>query len=395
MRIAYFDCSSGISGDMFLGALIDAGLPLGAVEEAVSSLGIQGCEIHASREMKAGLAATSLKIISKEGGKARPWRDIKRLIEESSLRVRVKGLAVQIFSALAEAEGRLHGQAVEAVHFHELGAVDSIVDIVGGAVGLNHFAIEKAFSSPIKTGSGAVRSDHGELPLPAPATLELLRGAPIYGGDIPLELTTPTGAALIKTVVSEFGPIPPSRVLFIGYGAGSYDLESPNIFRLMIGEAEGDVIEADRADEVILVETNIDDLEPKLFGHIIDRLFAVGALDAWLTPIYMKKMRPAVALSAIVHKEKEEGLIRALFLETGSLGIRISPLSRKKAARKTVKVKTFYGEIGVKIGHFEGELMSVSPEYEDCREAALMGGVPIKDVYEEARGQARADLTGL
>lgn len=389
MRIAYFDCSAGISGDMFLGALIDAGLPIQALEAAAADLGLKDLSLSTARVQRAGLGAASFKVEAKEGKRARPWKDIRNMLSKSSLKPRVKEMALAIFSALAKAEGLVHDQAPATVHFHELGALDSIMDIVGAAVGLDHFGIETSFSSPVKVGGGWIESEHGRLPSPAPATLELLRGVPIYGGKEALELTTPTGAAILKAIVGEFGPIPALRATSIGYGAGSYDLPSPNIFRLIIGETE---LPSCEDDELLLLETNIDDLEPKLFGHIVERLFAAGALDAWLAPIYMKKMRPAVTLSALAGKDKKDDLIEAFFLETGSLGVRVSPIARRKATRSFVCAKTIYGKILVKVGRIEGKVMSVSPEYEDCRAAALRAAVPIKNVYEEARMAVLQDL---
>ncbi len=388
MKIAYFDCSSGISGDMFLAALIDAGLPLAELETALFPLGLGNFGLKTAKVMKAGFSATALKVESKEQGAVRSWGEIEEMLSKAPLKARAKEVSLAIFSLLAEAEAKVHGVKVKDVHFHELGAVDSIVDIIGAAVGVDYFGIEAFHSSAVRLGSGRIASDHGDLPVPAPATLELLKGAAVFGGDEPFEMTTPTGAAILKATCPKFGPIPKMRATQVGLGAGSYDLSFPNIFRLIIGETNEESQPTFGPDEVLLIETNIDDLEPKLFGHVIERLFAAGALDVWLTPIYMKKMRPAVKLSALTARDKSKAVSEAVFFETGSLGLRSIPVERERAEREVIWVETAVGKIGVKVGRYGGRIISASPEYEDCKEAALRQGLSIKRVYEEAKANA-------
>ena len=297
MTLAYFDCFSGISGDMTLGALVDAGVGIDALRAELAKLGLPGYEIKSEKVMRAGLAATKVHVILNEQEQpARHLSDIRRIIEASTLSSSIKQKSIAIFVKLAEAEASVHGTTPDKVHFHEVGAVDAIVDIVGTIIGLDLLGITAVAGSPINVGSGTIKTAHGILPVPAPATVELLKGIPAYGSSIPFELTTPTGAAIISTLSSSFGPMPRMRINRIAHGAGSKDFQGrPNILRLMIGE----LVAAYEEDTSIIIETNIDDMNPQIYDHVIDRLMKAGAHDVYLTPIIMKKGRPAILLSAL------------------------------------------------------------------------------------------------
>lgn len=380
MRIAYFDCFAGISGDMTLGALLDAGIDERAFRTEIAKLGDIGFDLQISKVMKRGIEATDVSVVIEETHHHRKLKDIRRIIEESTLSDSAKARAIEVFVRLAEAEGRVHGHSPEEVHFHEVGAVDAIVDIVGACIGIELLGVKKVFASPLPMGHGFVEAAHGRIPLPAPATVEILKGIPVYPSGAEGETVTPTGAAIVRTFAEDFGEMPSMCIESTGYGAGKRDSDVPNALRLFIGETE----EADLpAHRVSIVETNIDDMNPEFYEPAMEKLFQAGALDVYLTPIVMKKGRPAVLLSAICPTERTGSVADAILRETSSFGVRVSNATRRCLDRRWATVGTQYGDIRVKVGSATGN-ETASPEYEDCRKAAEQHGVPIRSVYNEA-----------
>jgi len=394
MRIAYFDCFSGISGNMILGALLDVGLELDALRQALAGLKISGYEIKARRVVKKHIACTLVDVETREVGVERHLSDILDIIGESTLPGDVKQTCGRIFTRLAEAEAKVHGLDVEDIHFHEVGGLDAIVDVVGSVAGLKLLGIEEVYSSPLHLGRGFVECAHGRFPVPAPATLELVRGVPTYGRDVEAELVTPTGAAIITTLAKGFGPSPTMEVEAIGYGAGYRDLPIPNLLRVSVGRALRPEERGYEEDIVTLMEANIDDMNPEFYEHVMARLFDKGALDVFLTPIQMKKSRPAVKLSAIVREADLNGVLDAFFGETTTLGVRLYEVRRKKLAREEIVVGTRYGKVSVKVGRLGDAVKNISPEYEDCRRIAEREGIPLKEVYGEARRAAEERIHG-
>jgi uncharacterized protein (TIGR00299 family) protein len=315
--------------------------------------------------------------------------DINDIVDRSTLSDDIKSSSKRIFRELADVEARIHNKSVAEVHFHEISALDSIIDVVGSLVGLSRLGIEAVYVSKIHVGTGFVECRHGTLPVPAPATLDLLKGIPVYSKGIESELSTPTGVAILKHVAKGFGSMPEMTVEEIGYGAGSRELEIPNLLRVCIGETCGDKY---ASDEALLVETNIDDMNPEFFGYISDQLLAQGALDVFMTPIYMKKNRPATLLSVLAGRDRLDEILSTVFSETTTLGVRIHSLDRKKLERETVSVTTHMGDVRVKVGRIGGEVKTIAPEYEDCREIAARREIPLKDVYEAARVACREAL---
>ncbi len=383
MTLAYFDCFSGISGDMTLGALVDAGLPIEVLRLELAKLKLPGYEITSEKVKRSGLAATKVHVVLDEKEQpARHLADIVGIINGSALSPVVKQKSLGIFQRLADVEAKVHGTTPDRVHFHEVGAVDALVDIVGSVIGLEHLGITEIIGSPLNVGSGTVHTAHGKLPVPAPATAELLRDIPLYSSSITFELTTPTGAAIISTLASSFGPLPQMKVRTIAYGAGNKDIPGqPNVLRLMIGEP----ISAYEEDTSIIIESNIDDMNPQIYGHLIDTLMSKGAHDVYLTPIIMKKGRPAILLSVLTDKSKSTDILDTIFRETTSIGVRIQEVGRKKLSREILTVETAYGKVRVKISKQGDEIMTVTPEYEDCRKLAEEKRVPLKDIMEEAK----------
>ena len=382
MIIAYLDCASGISGDMMLGALVDTGVDLAALNAAIGSLGVPGCRIVAETVKKKGFRATQVRVEYQPEHAHRHLHQITAMIDRATLSPRQKEFAVSIFTKLAEAEARVHGTAVEKVHFHEVGAADSIADIVGTAVGWDLLGVDRIVASPIPTGGGKVRMAHGECSIPAPATAELLRGIPLAQSSVQSELTTPTGAAIVATLATSFGPLPSMAIERIGYGAGQRDLEEqPNILRLLVGTAP----QADDGPQIWVVETNLDDLSGELIGHTISLLWDVGVLDVYTTAIQMKKNRPGVTLSVLCPTEVLDAVEAILFSETTTLGIRRWPVCRHVLQRKTHAVDTPWGKIAGKVGWFAGGPPRFAPEFESCRQVALEHHVPLRAVYEAAQ----------
>jgi uncharacterized protein (TIGR00299 family) protein len=383
--IAYFDCYSGISGDMALGALVDAGLDAEELRRALAALPFEGYRLEVAPLVGRGISGTRLTVTLEEG--TRPHRhlaDVEALIAGAGLPAEVRARARAVFRRLAEAEARVHGEPVEQVHFHEVGAVDAIVDVVGTVWGLDRLGVETLYVSPLPTGSGKVRAAHGLIPVPAPATLELARraGAPLVPSTAETELTTPTGAAL-ATTLGTFRQ-PPMVVERVGYGFGRKELPWANALRLWIGQPVGSTA---RQDEVSLLEANLDDTTPELLGAAMERLFAAGALDVYFTPIQMKKNRPATTLAVLCPVELEPSLAALVLAETSSLGVRVQRMRRYKAERWSSTVETPWGRVRVKVKSLDGRL-SAAPEYDDCLRLAREQGVPLPEVYAAARAAA-------
>ena len=389
MKQAYLDCFSGISGDMFVGALLDVGLPLERLFADLKKIPLGFYEFKRTRALRGHLVGTRVEIRVPGKQPSRKLRDIEALIRDSELSAGVKERALEVFSRLAEAEGKLHNMPPEQVHFHEVGAVDAILDIVGACIGLEFLEISQLTCSPVNVGSGCVAAAHGSLPVPAPASLELLKDLPIYSSGVDGELVTPTGAALISTLATGFGPIPPMRVERIGYGAGAREIPGhPNLARLLLGESAEPVRVRDGApgDEVVsIIEANVDDMSPQLYGYFIDQALAAGALDVTCTPIQMKKDRPGILLSVLCTPEKGDALAQMLFEQTTTIGVRIYEARRKILERELVSIQTPYGAVNVKVAKRDGKVLNVAPEYEDCRRLASEKGVPLKQVMIAAQ----------
>lgn len=385
MTIAYFDCFSGISGDMTLGALVDAGLPIDVLRAELAKLDLPGYSLKAEQVRRSGLAATKVNVVldSKEQP-ARHLADIERIIQASALAAEVKQKSTAVFQRLAGAEAKVHGTTPDTVHFHEVGAVDAVVDIVGSVIGLEHLGITEIIASPVNVGSGTVHTSHGRLPVPAPATAELLTGIPLYSSSVTLELTTPTGAAILTTLASSFGPLPKMTVSRIAHGAGGKDLPGqPNVLRLFLG----DYAVPDDEDSSIVIETNIDDMNPQVYEHLIERLMQAGAHDAFLTPIIMKKGRPGILLSVLTGHAGSDALVEVIFRETTSIGVRIQEVGRRKLDREVRDVQTQYGTVRVKVSTRNGAVMTATPEYDDCKRLAEQQQVPLKTVMDEAKAR--------
>ncbi len=391
MKIAYFDCFSGISGDMILGALVDAGLEMERLKAELARLPLSGYTLSAQTVRKRGLRGTHVEVEVSEKGVERHLHEIEEIIEGSDLPGEVKSRGLAIFQRLAEAEAHVHGIPVGRVHFHEVGAMDAIVDVVGAVIGLWLLGIERVYASPVHVGRGTVTCAHGTLPVPAPATQELLRGVPIYGRDVDAELVTPTGAAILTTLAEEFGAAPPMQVEQVGYGAGSRDLPLPNLLRVSVGTMTEEV-EGYEEDVVTVIKTNIDDMNPQLYDHVMEQLFGAGALDVFLTPIQMKRNRPGVQLSVLVVEEHVADVLDVLFAETTTIGVRTCPMRRWKLGRERVVVETRYGLVGVKVARRGGAVVNVAPEYRECQRVAREQGVPLKEVYQVTLEAARAQV---
>ncbi|MGO9111342.1 MAG: nickel pincer cofactor biosynthesis protein LarC [Thermoguttaceae bacterium] len=383
MRIAYLDCPSGISGDMTLGALVDAGVPLDQLNEAIGSLGLPGVKLIAQEVKKHGFRATQVTVQHEPEQKHRHLHHIEAMIHGSQLTSGQKDTARRIFQRLAEVEARVHGTTVQQVHFHEVGAVDSIADIVGAAVGWDLLGAERLVVSPIPTGTGRITIAHGECNVPAPATAELLRGIPLAASDVQAELTTPTGAAIVATLAEGFGPVPAMTVETIGYGAGQRDLpQQANILRLLVGATT----DAPQTSDVIWVlETNLDDTTGEVIGHCIAQLWDAGALDVYTTAIQMKKNRPGVKLSILCRAEKVAPMEATVFRETGTLGIRRWSTARHVLPREVRQVATAWGPVNGKLGRLEDGSVHFAPEYESCRQIAAEHQIPLREVYAAAQ----------
>jgi pyridinium-3,5-bisthiocarboxylic acid mononucleotide nickel chelatase len=384
--IAYFDCFSGISGDMTLGAFFDLGVPIEWVEDRLKTIPLTGFELLVETIFRNGIKAKSVEVRIQDNTTVRHYKDIKSILEKSSLSPEVKKRSIDVFERIANAEALIHGCPKEDVHFHEVGGIDALVDIVGTAICVDYFKINRVIASPIPVGIGFVNSRHGILPVPAPATLGILKGVPIYGTKIPHELVTPTGAAIITSLAESFEVMPDMRIEKIGYGAGQRELESqPNLLRIILGT---EITDSDKgfgfhqADQVIILETCIDDMNPEVFGFLMDRLFDKGALDVYWIPVFMKKNRPATMVQVLCTENYREALTACILSESSSLGVRYYHAKRRMLGREKAMVKTVYGEIAVKrIAELDGSSRIV-PEYEICKKIALEKDIPIRVVYD-------------
>lgn len=382
MKCLYFDCFAGISGDMTLGALLDLGVPLPYLTEQLGRLALSDYRIRVSRALKMGIGGKKVTVQCAVLGhhhEHRSYRTIEALINKSALKKSVKEVSLNIFSCLARAEAHIHRKKVVDIHFHEVGAVDSIVDIVGSAIGVDYLGIDACFSSALPLGSGFVQCQHGTLPVPAPATLELLRGVPVYQSDVTGELVTPTGAAILTTLVKRFGALPPMNIIKVGYGAGSNDFpQLPNMLRLILGEAQA----ASADEQVWVLEANIDDMNPEWAGFLMEQLLSAGALDVAFIPLYMKKNRPGFMLQVICTESLQPHLLKLIFQESTTAGIRYHRAARAVLQRSQGTLKTKFGTLKVKILQGGGNA-AVTPEFEECRRIAVQKGVPLKEVYAE------------
>lgn len=384
MRTLYFDCFSGASGNMILGALLALGVDRHELETELSKLNLPDVSLKIETVDRSGISATHVDVIAPDQHAHRHLLNIVKIIESSDLSQTVKTRAIAIFTRLAEAEARVHGISVEKVHFHEVGAIDAIVDIVGACIGFEILGIERFACSKIHVGSGFVQMEHGKFPVPPPAVTELLRGVPIYSTEIDGELITPTAAAIISTVCDSYGRLPKIEVEGVSYGAGTRSYKDfSNVLRLMVGEAAIEKSSTPSPENLLLVETNLDDISPQIVGFVMERAFELGALDCWFTPIQMKKNRPATMVSILCPQEKREVLSELLYAETTTLGLRVRSVERECLEREFRTVSTKYGEIDVKIAKYNGRISNVMPEYEQVRSLAIKNNVPFREVQKE------------
>jgi uncharacterized protein (TIGR00299 family) protein len=408
-RLLYFDCFSGISGDMVLGALLDAGLPMSALKGALGSLAVGGYHVHAERVLRAGISATKF-VVEEDGVRhahphdhasepqapspeprahshshSHPHRslpEIYGLIDKAALSPAGRDRAKALFERLAEAEAAIHDMPVEKVHLHEVGALDSIIDIVGAVFGLEWLGVDRIVSSPLNVGGGMVHSAHGHFPVPAPATVKLLGSAPVYSGTVQKELVTPTGALLVSSYASSFGPIPAMAIDQVGYGAGDNDFPStPNVLRILVGRA-ADARPA--GERVVVIECEIDDMNPQLFGVAMDRLYAAGALEVFYVPVQMKKNRPGTLLTVVAPPQLRSSLSDIIFTETTTIGVRYAELDRECLRREHVTVKTSVGDVRMKLAWRDGRLVNAVPEFEDCNTLAAANHLPVKEIQSLA-----------
>lgn len=384
--IAYFDCFSGISGDMTLGAFFDLGVPVKWMKDSLSKIPLAGFDLSVKTVSRNGIKAKRVEVHTEDKLKSRNYADIRRLIKKSPFSPNIKAMSLEIFKRIADAEAKIHGCSIEDVHFHEVGGVDAIVDIVGAALCVDYLKIEKVIASRIPLGSGFVSCQHGTLPVPAPATLGILKGVPVYGAGIPHEMVTPTGAAIIASLAEAYDVMPNMIVENTGYGAGKREFESiPNLLRVILG-AEQRYHAGSQAgyqkDTIIVIETCIDDMNPEVFGFLMDRLFEKGALDVYWVPIFMKKSRPGTMVQVLCRENHKEILTDCVLSETSSLGVRYYHVERCMLAREHILVKTAYGEIQAKRVVEPGGRVRIVPEYEVCRKIAIEKNIPIRVVYD-------------
>jgi uncharacterized protein (TIGR00299 family) protein len=405
LKIAYFDCFSGISGDMCLGALVDTGVPLEKLKRELKKIPVKGYKLHAEKVKRAGLIATKVYVIERAKGKgqrARRWKEIETIIKKSSLlskEIKQKGL--KIFKNLFEAEAKVHGRTLGDIHLHELGDVDCFVDVFGTIIGLDILGVERVYSSPVNIGGGTIKSRHGLLPVPAPAIVEILQGVPVYSTDIKFELTTPTGASILKSLSSGFVSIPLMNVEKTGFGAGNRDFKDrPNVLRLFIGNlrdapphpplTKGGIIskegkEKSSEERITVIETNIDDMNPQIYGYVMEKLFQAGALDVFLTQVLMKKGRFGIKLTVLCGEAEREVLIKIIMKETTSIGLRFYEVNRVVLQRETKLVDSEFGKVRVKFSRLEGKILKANPEYEDCKRIAKKLKIPLIEVMEKIK----------
>ena len=387
MKIAYFDLIGGASGDMILAAMLDAGLSWNSLLDGLAGLNLDGYEITKKKTIKNGFQAAQVEVKVTDQVTERHLVEILALIDSSSLPDFIKTQAVQIFQRLGQIEADIHGVEVDKVHLHELGGIDTIIDVSGALLGLHLLQIEQVFCSPFPIGRGFIRGAHGLIPLPSPATTALLKGVPVRSSEIEKELVTPTGAAILTHFASGYGTIPSMTIEHVGYGAGGRDLPVPNLIRLLLGDKETD--SGIKVETLVVLETNIDDLNPQIYDYLIDQLFSQGALDVTLTPIQMKKNRPAIQVSVLCRQEDTLALQSIIFSETSTLGIRRSYVERYALPRSFQIVETPYGQVRVKTAEYSPGKKRSAPEYDDCRKLAIQHGVPVLLVYRAALAQSQ------
>lgn len=394
MKILYYDCLAGISGDMNLGALIDLGVEKKYLLDELKKLNIGRVTIKIKKDKRKGITGTRFEAIDDSTGnktkahKDRTFKDIIRIIEKSKIKKTAKESSIRIFTLLAKAEAKIHGGKINNVHFHEVGAIDSIIDIVGGAICLDYLDVNKIISSPVQIGGGFVKCVHGTLPVPAPATAEILKGIPMKSGAVPVEMTTPTGAAILAATVSEFVESIDFTAQKIGYGIGGRDTDIPNVLRVFLGEMAEDLSDntAEKQD-ALMIECNIDDMNPELYEAVMDDLFKNGAYDVFLTPIIMKKSRPAVTLSVLCDAARQGKICDIIWRQTTTFGLRINKVAKRKLKRNDSEIKTKYGNVSIKRGYLYGKRIKAKPEYEDCRRLAKEKGVSVKEIYDSVLAQ--------
>jgi hypothetical protein len=390
VKVAYFDCPAGASGDMVLGALVDAGCPLGALEDALGTLGVAGWRLTAESVTRGGLGGTRVVVVTDPGVRFHDLADLLAPLKRSTLADSLKARATAILTRLAEAEARVHRVPVDAVHFHEVGTLDTLVDVVGAVAGLDALGVDVVHVSAFPLGGGSVETAHGRLPIPAPATAELLRGFPVYDNGIVAELVTPTGAAILTTLAAP-GRIPAMTLLATGWGAGTRELPIPNLLRVLIGEAAAAAPDLP-TEALVAVETTIDDMSPQLYEPLIERLLDAGALDVHLTPVIMKRSRPGVVLTAYAAPDRVGELARLLFQETTTIGVRWQAWERARLPRELVRVVTSFGPVTFKVSRLAGQAVTVTPEFEEVRRIARERGRPVRQVLEQVRAEG---LRGL
>ena len=383
MKIAYIDCFSGISGDMLLGALVDAGVPLKEIVRDLGKLRLKGYTLRETKVKRAGLAATKIDVIVKvKGGghTARGWKEIQEIITASLLPEDIKKQGCQTFKNLFAAEARVHGTSINATHLHELGCVDCLVDIFGALIGIAYLGISRVYASPVNVGSGTTRTAHGMMPVPAPATAEILKGIPCYASGPSFELATPTGAALLRTLSAGFNPLPPFISDTLGIGAGGANPEGwPNVLRIMIGTAHQEM----QNETITVIETNIDDMNPQVYEYVMNMLFDHGARDVFLTPVIMKKSRPGTLLTVLCDANRRNGLVEIILRETTTIGVRFYEVGRVTMKREIQQIQTRYGKLKMKVSSFGGGVSRSMPEYEDCRRLSQKANVPLSEIMKE------------
>jgi uncharacterized protein (TIGR00299 family) protein len=386
MKVAYFDCFSGISGDMTLGVLVDLGVKPDLLQNELAKLNLEGYKLSFTKVKKHGIIATKANVElhhnhddQHDHHHGRHLSDILKMISESELSDDVKEKSKLIFSRLGEAEAKVHDMSLEDVHFHEVGAVDSIVDIVGSVIGISILDIKKIYSSPLPLGQGFVKASHGIIPIPAPATVELLKNIPVKKTEIQCELVTPTGAAIIGTLAESFGSMPNMVIEGVGYGAGTKELtEQPNLLRVILG----DIKVTYEGDTINIIETNIDDMSPQIYDSLIDKLLTLGAVDVYMTPIVMKKSRPAIKLTVLVDSAHLQDACACILAETTTMGVRIYEANRNKLSREMVEVETEYGKVNVKLGKLGDDVLKILPEYDDCKRLSEKNNIPIIKIHQ-------------
>jgi len=391
MRAIYFDCFAGVSGDMIVGAQLDLGVDLEALQRQLAYLDLTGFEASSRRVKRGAISATKFDVeLTQQSQPERSLADVRSIIQRSSLSELTRRRSIAAFERLAQAEARVHGTTPDKVHFHEVGAVDSMVDVVGAMIGFEMLGVDRFFCSPLRVGSGLIQTEHGPLPVPAPATVELLKGVPAYAGDLEGEFVTPTGAAIVATLCEGFGVLPQIKISGVGYGAGSRDPKSfPNALRLIMGQLEQ---RAERDEQIVVLETNIDDMNPQAYGYVMERAFGLGALDVFMVPAQMKKDRPGVLLTALCKPEKADAIIEMLLVQTTTLGVRYFEAKRRVLERITEAVDTQYGRVRVKVARDGARTLHFQPEYEDCARLAAETGAPLLEVQAAATAAYREKL---